>query len=380
MDEVMRELKGISEEIQELIQVSKQHIKQLASLQVKGALTFKISDEDVVKNSPKAKPTPGDMKIVGMEKLRKNYSVVQELTEKYRLLGSMETDLQVRFKDQNTAKAEAEIRKLRAEVQKALADCYSILQDIATKHVPKEFLKFLGMVSNVCSKGLQYENVRSHLYVYEKEGYIVFSAYINMIQVTDDNGKLWPSMMVVLSMRVEKNFAGYYVTVLHEFEPPGSFALGKVVSDMKSAVKVIGLLLNMDRFATDLDKLPLSALIQPDSITKELFSVEHSIDAIHASEEALTFTMKPAIKDREAANKVATQLYVELETFIRKTRTRMQMRVFEENKRWNVAFVFVRAGGESSTSPQDLEFLQRRFNLSNEALDKVVQVINRDTI
>jgi hypothetical protein len=90
--------------------------------------------------------------------------------------------------------------------------------------------------------------------------------------------------------------------------------------------------------------------------------------------------MKPAIKDREAANKVATQLYVELETFIRKTRTRMQMRVFEENKRWNVAFVFVRAGGEAAASPQDLEFLQRRFNLSNEALDKVVQVINRDTI
>lgn len=377
IEDVMRELKDIAEELSALDQISRQQRVQLAHI-VKAA-DFKISVRPgaagpIMKGSPKLHDL--GIKVEDVDRMKQNLLVIQEVYRKFNDLQAMENELEQKFQGMDISQAIIEIRKLRSKAQDVLDDNLTFIKGIATSHEPRQFKDFCKTMLKLVQGGIKYEEGNEYVYVYEKDGYVTFSRYFHLMKVRDEEGHFFPHKIIVISFILTgKPHAVYNLTVLDEFQPPGSFSLGKPVHNLKSAQQTLALLLEVDRFATSLSRVPIEDLIHH-KLDKSLFYYKDFIDAITTKPDEIVFQLLPEVKDRDMITKIANQLHIEFTGQIHRRNVKVYVRPDTQDGREVIRVIFTTKSGEAVATEEDLEMLRDRFGLSSDTIKRMVRVIN----
>src|SRR5882672_2764599 len=162
IDDVSRFLDTMRAEIDENEKVIKVHQTQLAFLKkpkewVSAALVKAAEMELTIKEgegrskSRMKKFDPDLTKFVApkIEDLEKNYAASEDLYEKHRTLEAVEAQLSMQFPDRRGEafeKTMGGLNELKAKVAKQLKTTLAFLNDVAAKHVPKSFEKYIEAI------------------------------------------------------------------------------------------------------------------------------------------------------------------------------------------------------------------------------------------
>ena len=373
VEDVMREVDPIAEIINDSLKLLQLNQKQLASL-VTAGVVFKVVDQTDVKNSPS--PKREAVRIQGMAELRKNYKVTHDLFAALQALDTVEANLRATFGDTPKAKAAIkEIGLLRARANQGLKDAFNFLAGVAKKHLPKSFETFISSMTNVLESSVAYDEAFSYLYVYEVEGNLVFSNYIQLKGLVDDDGDVVDSMLVVLSYKTGDT-PEFYITTQKSFEPPSADLLVKQVKSVKDAVHALNLLLDLDGFANNIGSIPLSIMLKQ-KVDRNLFSNYGAyIKNLEVGETELKFEFKPSVTD-VVLKKIMPQLYLDVKGAFRNTRAKLRVSTVKSGKTWVASFFFKKADNGPVIDVSDLSFLKDRFGLSDQALNQVVRLVNQ---
>lgn len=384
----VRLIRNIGDEVDDLASLFQAHRRALSS-------TTKIffgddSPEDQPKNSPQP-PSAKRLELIvpNLKKLEKNYEVVAQLHVKLEELRMIEADLQVRFStDEELApsatRAIKELKVIETKLLTTLSNAYKFLQQVAQSTLPPACAIFVDQLSSAVSKSLDYKVATPYIYVFPYNGTLVFSHYLHLQRLTDDSGKEFPELFVVSSFEltgVNEKGAGLkpktYLTTLNKFQAPGTFPLGKEVADIKTAVKVLSALLDLDNFENTFNRIPINQMIDPKFVIKEIFSIGNMVRELETDEDSLTFWFKDKVDSYSKATNLAKQLSVELQVLTRTGNVKVPMEIKQEpRKGFRVRFHFVRASDVPITF-DDLRFLQNRWNVSQANIERILTILNK---
>lgn len=380
VEDVIRALDKVNNEVSDLLNLQKQYQRQVAN-----ALTSSLVLEvklPSIKTSPSLDTSEhgNKIKVTNMEKLRKNYAVVQDLWNTKTSLEAMEAKIQTSFagKSIDTSKAVGELAKLKKRVDLGLKDAFAFLRELADQHMPEKFANFNDAIGKILEKSIAYTKATLYTYVYEVEGDPTFSTYIQLQNVTDEDNNYFPSLFIVTSYRTGAEPA-MYLTTLQEFVPPSDQLLMKKVSTIKEAMHALSILLNLDNFVSSIGSLPISLLLKERSIKRELFEYQQYIKSIEVNEEQVLFVLKPEIQEKNQADAIITQIWKDFQSLVRKTNSKLRMAVRKGPKSYLLTFFFVTANDAPLADADDLQFLKERFNLSDTTLNNIVRTINQGT-
>jgi len=370
LDDVMRVLKRLGNEISDILQLHRLTQDQM----VKAAITLTIGPVPGGANSPRIKE--GDEAVALNEKsikaLRSKYTVLQELFHKKTELEAMEAKLRVNFSNQLPEKALREIEKLQKTVLAGISEAFQFLSQLADDHMPRKLALLHKGVSAALAKSILYKKGTSYNYVFEVDGDICFAYYIQLRGLEDENGKLFPEIFFTMTQRLGAE-PQTYVGIQHHFTPPSEDLLMKRVKSIKEALRAYAAMLELDRFENTLGSLPLDLVLNPKSINKNVFKYGSLVSSLDVDENSITFNLKSTALPK--VDEIASQLFKELNAIQRRTNARLRMSV-ERSKSPRVYFKFVPQKDAPPVLPEDLEFLQLRFGVSQEALGRIAKIIN----
>jgi hypothetical protein len=372
VDEVLRALDKIKTELDVTLGLQKQYIKQTAA-----GFSLKIN-MPAPKNSPKIEPGgTGSIHIPSLDKLRKNYLVVQDLWDTREALELMEVRIRQAFQGQDvkTEKAINEILKLKQRTEIGLNEAFTFLKGLAEKNLPEKFAAFNRATFSIIEKAIAYETSTVYTYVYEIEGSVCFSTYTHLQRVTDDDGTYYPDLFIVTSY-LTGTLPTMHIGVISKFAPPSSKLLMKKVTTVKDTIRGLNILLAMDNFSTSLGSLPLSVLLKNPTIDRSMFLYQEHILSIRAEEATAIFTLKPTVTDKAVADKIITQIYKDFQGMVRNTNAKLSMRIKSAKKCFVLTFYFISPNSSLAATPEDLSFLKERFNLSDLTIKDIVRNIN----
>lgn len=372
LDDALRALEKINKEVDDLLGLQKVYIKQTAAL----VLQVNIP---TTKNSPKIpEEKSNNINFVSIEKLRKNYTVVKDLWDTRESLEAMEVKIRQSFASKdgvNVNPAIAEIAKLKKRVELGLSEAFTFLKGLADKNLPEKFATFNRAVFSILERSIAYETATSYSYVFEVDGDICFSTYIQLARVTDDDGTYYPELYVVTTYRTGVN-ASNFIAILPKFVPPSSRLLMKKVSTIKETVRALNMLLALDNFSSSIGSLPVSLLLKSPTVDKSLFLYQEHILSIRVDEEQIVFTLKPTVTEKSLADKIISQIFIDFQGIVRKTNAKVRMAVKKAKKCFVLTFSFVTQNESPMITEDDLSFLKVRFNIEDHTLKEVVKTIN----
>lgn len=378
----LKAIEEVADKVSELTQLF-QNVKRVIANQV-----FVIdSPEFDPKNSPKAESTGTLQKLIpNMQRLQKEFDIVTGLHAALEELDLIEADLEIRFNLTGSKeligaaqKAAKMINTVRTKTRNELSVAYKFLNQLGTSSVPKDVSEFVEVLARAVSTTVEYKSVEPFLYVIPQGSTFVFVHYLHLKDLRDDSGKYYPELNVVTSASLLPTGKEFRITLLNKFSSPGSFPLGKQVSNVKDAVKVLGFLLDLENFDNQFNRVPLANILNQAQIQKQLFTIDTMVKEVTPEEDTLRFTFKSAVRNREHAQRLAGQLHAQLQPYVRRTNARLRQRIgeFPNKKGYYVEFYFVREPGQNVT-PKDLEFLRDRFRLNAPTVDRIVKLINND--
>ena len=375
-EDLLKTLRSISDRVTELLSRQKNVERQLASV------TLEIDVGQSPKGSPRLdKLKPESVKISSLKELRSNYSVLSELYSTLTVLESTQAKIQTglaKSADINPAKALAEVERLKNQVKVGIKSALNFLASLSDQHHPKALSKFAEIVQNALSQNLSYEEIGMRSFVFEAEGALCFSDYIRLGGLTDEDGDYKPEVFVVLTYKTGEK-PQVFVCVLTSFQMPGEDLLAKKVSSVRETLSALSLLLGLEKISNTMSTLPVSTVVAPKSIDKSLFSYENYISKIEADEDQISFTLKQTVKERNLVDTISSKIFREFSTLLRKSNARLRMSISKAQRAFVIKFFFVTSNDAPLVSPEDVQFLADRFNLSDSALNKIVQVINVGT-
>ena len=388
VDDVLRALKDISDELDALQNMARKHRVILRSSAIteragEGDITLNINRHGglTINNSPNLKAM--GLKKEDLESMKKNYIVIRETYRKFNDLIQIENEFKTKFAGALEApKVIALIRQLRFKAQNTLDDAFNFLQEVARRSMPPAMEKFCKEFEKMLRGGLKFREGNRYTYIYEDEGTIVFTEYMHLKDLVDDNGQTHPNKFVTVSYRVggPAPAAPFFINVLDQYQPPGEFPLGRGAINVKYAQRILAIMLEQDRFATSLGKLPLQDVMNPGALKPSMFLYESYIQKIESTENELTFVLKNTVKkfDGELISKISNQLFREMTGHTQKRRVRLAMSVEEGSVPIRVVFMFVTdLKGKEVVTVEDLQFLKERFNLDDADIHMMVERINR---
>lgn len=269
LDDAVRYLDCIGEELSELKQVVKVQHRQLAKAvndlpKVKAYLAkAAIADfSDTKKRVPD--PTPSKGEVPSLSKLKHQYALSEDLYSKFRALQMVESQITMQFADKGRAFKDAliKISLLKGEVSKLLAECLKFITDVANSHVPKIFSQYLQAVIGEIERCVPFERIEHFLYInVTDDGRIVFTSYIMLINAVNGEGNVSPHLYISVQWVVG---SPVQIQLNHEFESPERLLQGDglTASSISEAVQTIGHQLEVEGFPTPLGGTPvvLSAL------------------------------------------------------------------------------------------------------------------------
>ena len=379
VEDAVRAVEKINDEVSDLLNLQKQYQKQVATVTAAG-LMLEVNIPSV-KTSP-AIDTKGidKIKVASMEKLRKNYAIVQDLWHTRTSLDAMESKIRTSFsgKAVDPTKAISEVAKLKKRVDQGLQEAFAFLRDLAAKHVPAKFEQFNEAICKILEKSIAYSKASLYTYLYEVNGDPTFSTYIQLQSVTDEDNNYFPSIFIVTSFCTGKN-PGMYLATMQEFVPPSDELLMKQVTTIKEAINAINTLLSLDHFTSSIGSLPIALLLKDRSIKRELFVYQQYIKSIEISEDQIVFVVKPEITDKNQADAVIGQIWKDFQSLVRKTNAKLRMAIKKGPKSFILTFFFVTASDAPQADESDLAFLKERFNLADATMNNIIRTINTGT-
>lgn len=377
VEDAVRAIEKINTDVSDLLNLQKQYQRQVATVTAAGLmLEVKLPS---IKTSPSISTKDIDIKVTSMEKLRKNYSVIHDLWNTKTSLEAMESKIRTSFsgKSVDTTKAIAELAKLKKRVDLGLKEAFAFLRDLADKHAPDEFTRFIEAMCSILEKSIAYTKATLYTYLYEVDGDPTFSTYIQLQNVTDEDSNFFPNLFIVASYRTGSTAPGLYLSTLQEFVPPSANLLMKHVKTVKEATGAMHVLLSLDNFNSSIGSLPIQLLLKDRSIKRELFLYQQYIKSIEVQEDQVVFVLKPEITDKNQADTIISQIWKDFNSLVRKTNCKLRMAIKKGPKSFLLTFFFVTQSGAPQADAEDLAFLKDRFNLSEDTLRSVIKTINQ---
>lgn len=380
LEDALRSIKKFSEEVDALLQLQKQFIRQTAA-------TFSL-EVDIgpaggeLKTSPHIQQTPNaNLKVADMERLRKNYSIIHDLWGTREALESMAISIRQAFasRGEDTDKAVAEIAKLKLKVDKGLEEAFIFVSGLAHQNLPAKFETFNKALGLVLEKSIIFDDSKQYTYLHEVDGDLVFSTYTQLISVMDDDGTYYPELYVVSSYRIGME-QGTFIAILTKFAPPSERLLMKKVTTIKETLRALNMLLSMDNFTTSVGSLPIALLLKEGTVKRDLFLYQNLIKSIQVAENKVVLVLKPEVTDDKEAHSIINQINLDFKQATKKTGTKLSMAVKKPMKSTEKCFVltffFNPPNDVLWATPEDLQFIKERFQLSDLTLRTVVRTIN----
>ena len=319
--------------------------------------------------------------IPKMDTLRKNFSIVDELSDKLDILRSLESTVALHFKSKvGSGKTLEGIKRLRGQIEIKVKNALAFLQKVAQKHAPEPFTEFVQKTMDQLADEITFTSAANELYVSESvQGQFEFTHYVLVKGLTDDEGKAYPLVYIVFTCVLEplnkKDVdINYYVNLLHDFSVPSKFDKGTKVDSVKGALMTLGSMLELENFSNTLGTIPMN--LDSKKITKNTFSVRDFITSVEIDQHSISFILAKGVKTQEQINKLTEQLYVELKALLNHIKAKLKVRVVKELNKYKVTFYLTNVANSEQISVDDVEFLQEKFGLNDEKLRRVVRIIN----
>ena len=370
LDEVFRSLKKISTRITELLQLNREVQKQMTA-----SMMLEIKDSTSPKSSPGIDVNKAQIiQVKSLDKLRKNYGVLNDLFDTKNELEAMEATLRTtKFSTASPDRALSEIAKMKKDVFVGISDAFAFITSLAKKHLPPKLEAFSRGVCSSVEKSLLYQEARVFTYLFEEGGDLYFTVYLQLRNAEDETGRIFPEIFLTMTYRVGAD-PQMFVGIQHHFKPPSADLLMKKVSSIKEALSAYSHLLELDDFSNTLGSLPIAVLLNPKSIVKDLFSVNEHIRSIEVEEMEISFHTKSSALP--VLDHVVAQLFLELNSIQRRKNAKLRRSVRKSNNSATITFRFVMPNNAAPVDATDLDFLKDRFHLNDSSVKKIVRVIN----
>ena len=395
MQDAQRFLQDMNKEVDEARQLLKKQQQMLgaslAALRVTAAtMVFDLTPTSgkeqrslLRKMKHKIDPELTNVVVPNMKKLQSQYSMAEDFYEKLRGLEQAETQVQMSFHDRRGPEYTALMRQfqvLKEKVQNALKDCLQFLSDVAHKHVPETFQKYVDMVAELVNEHVIFRDSQTFMYVsVDKEGNLVFTAYLMLQDVANDEGQVAPHLYVSIQWVLSKE-PTVSVDLNHEYEVPNKLlGQGEVVGSVGEAVRAISTLLDMENYSSALGVVPLAIQmnVDPTTIHPNMFEYRDVISKIMVDEHTLSFKLRPEINKKEVITEIAAQIYKELKALMKTRNVRLTMKTEKLGDETVLMFTIVRIAEGGELNEFDVEWLRDKFKLNQTQLRKIANIINR---
>lgn len=397
MQDAQRFINEMNKEVDESRQLLKKQQQMLgaslASLRVSAAtMVFDVSPSSgkeqrslVRKMKHKIDPDLTNVVVPNMKKLQSQYNMAENFYAKLRGIEQAETQVQMAFHDRRGPEYEALMRQfqvLKEKVQTALKDCLQFLSDVAHKHVPQTFQKYVDMVAQLINEHVIFRDSQTFLYVsVAPEGDLVFTAYLMLLDVANDEGQVAPHLYISIQWVLSKE-PTVSVDLSHEYEVPNKLlGQGEIVESVGEAVKAIATLLDLENYSSALGVVPLAIQmnVDPTTIHPNMFEYRDVISKIMVDENTITFKLRQELKKPEVITEISAQIYKELKALMKTRNVRLTMKTEKapDGESTMLSFNIVRIAEGGEINEYDLEFLRDKFNLNQTQLRKISNIINR---
>jgi hypothetical protein len=389
LQEVENYLKTIKQKMDEAEALLRKYQSQFSHTERAASLTFEITRDPTALKRKKDGLAPKIDKIVipSLDKLRANFGIVDELAEQVENMETLYSSVLVSFKgsrgQQETLKS---IKAMKSAAEAKLKRALEFLGTIGDKYAPTDFKKLVADAIDGISEGLTFRSHRLSYYANEEtDGTLVFTAYLELIDLAEQNDGEYPSFYVVFTCRLSVDpedkkslTVKYLATVMHHFQAPGKFFAGKPVTNAADAVTKISTMLALENIATTIGSIPHN--LNPDKITKDRFRVKDKIARINVEPNSLTFAFLKSVKEKEA-RVMSNSLYVEVQQILHhikgaRVKVRFGPGTGEDAGRMTVRFTLTNPAQDTQVSTDDIDFLKNQFKLDDSRLRQVVKIIN----
>lgn len=394
MQDAQRFLKEMSQEVDEQSKLLKQQQKMLsaslAAIRVTAADTvFNVSpssekNQRSVLRKLKHNVDPELDKVVvpNLKKLQSQYNLAEDFYEKLKGLEQAETQVQMTFHNRRGPEYEAlmtQFRVLKDKVQAALKDCLQFLSDVAHKHVPPGFQKYIDLVVEQINEHVIFRDSSTFMYVsIDPDGNLVFTAYIMLQDVANDEGSVAPHLYVSIQWVLGKQNE-VRVDLNHEYEVPNKLlGQGEPVGSVGEAAKAINDLLELENYSSTLGVVPLAIQmnVDPTTIKVSQFQYGDVVEKLVVNENSISFVLRKQITKPDAITEIAAQIYKELKARMKRGQVRLTMKTEKVGKQTQLTFHIVKIAEGGEFNDYDVEWLRDKFGLNNTQLRKIVNIIN----
>ena len=385
LEEIRKHIQKLTDQYRVDTQLVDRTEKALARLSAKAvqATDFKILDisGDGKKSRKKTYNVDFPMvKVPNAKELTHSYNLAERLSEQYKYALNLENEVRLNFSNVNKHSAVettlGSIQKLKSALEKDLKRLFAVLNSVAQGHAPAAYLEFVTALADelMNKKHIECDSAKTMTYAAiakpEDGGALVFAGYLMMVNAVSDDGKVAPTLYVVVKWTVGGNVE---IFVEHEFIAPSLLRGGITVENLKEATKAVADQLSLEGFSSQLGNLPVSTQLRyPDSgIAPSMFSAAQFISKVTPDENELVFTFKAnATKN---IPEVKNQLFLEVKAMVKRKRgTTVRMSV----KGNQVIFTFAGLDQSGGIHPHDLEFLGDKYKLEQHQLRKIANIIN----
>ena len=245
-----------------------------------------------------------------LKDIESSLGIVQSLYDNARELESVEALLSQAFAgSKNQPQALKSVKALRAEVDSSTNTALQTLQRIADKHMPTEMrllnTKIIGFVLDTLDP-TTYSNITEIVYVAPgKDKTLLFSLYLCLHDLKDGDNFTYNEFYIVLTGVIRGGNINYYLNTLPDFKVPGSYPIGKEVTNEKSAVNRIKLLLSANDVVQEFERRPLG-ITKTELQTKNVHTIPF-VSSAEVKDDAIIVHLK-ANTPPDKYNAVVTQL------------------------------------------------------------------------
>lgn len=409
LEDAVRFVRSIGKELDEYDQIIKKQHKLLAYLRtpqswvtaslnrVNAALTV-IDIVDSSKESRKRlrslkqtiDPKLDKVVVPGIRQLKSQYSLAEDLYQKFRALESVEIQINMTFADgRDLQKALEEITKAKNKVKSQLKEIFTYLNDVANSHVPRNFQTYMDAIRSEVEEHVLFKGSSLFLYAtVTDKGSITFTYYLMLEDVVNQEGELSPHMYIavqwILGNPKEGEDPSVKIYLDYDYELPNQLmknGAGVPVDSAQSAVRALSTMLDAESFSSSLGVIPLSLQMKmrPDQLSSNLFSYRDYINKVAVDGNTLIFNLKKSGEigaTKDAVKQISYKLYQEVRELVRRSKnTRLAMDIKQKGGNYSIVFRII-GNPEGEFSTYDAEFLKDRFGLTDTQLRKIVTILN----
>lgn len=318
-----------------------------------------------------------DFKVPPKGAIEKHVDVLQRLYDNAKELDAVEAMLRQAFsgvKNQNTALRG--VQALQAEVDRSIETALSALNKVATKHFPTEMNELRDQLTGFLLDNIE-ENQYKDMGFLEyaslgAKGEILFSVYVEIKDLKNDNGYVFDEYFIILTGVVDKTGnISYYINALPDFRVPGKYQLGKEIENVQQMEHQAAMLLAHNDVITHLDRKPMP-ISKDDAKTKGFQNIP-GVAGVEVKDDSLYIQL--AKEDpRTISNVVTTTMALLNQALGRKRDTSISWkRVTRGSKKYIKFILYFKPDAKTSNSlnVNKMKEIQHIFDLDDATLQKL---------